>query len=179
MIYSSLTLNDVSYGASRGNGICFTMVVISACSQRTHSPFDLLARLQPPAYIAVICFVLFLLMVGCTDTARPPLTGDLPVTAPVAVHAGESIQVVVGPVEVDNGTPIGMVSVGAFGPRVYNTVFSAGMAAFTIPSEHTLQPGYLALIVAVESARGEASIILIPSRTTSTRRAGTINLVHD
>lgn len=124
--------------------------------------------------------VLLLVLVACVSEARQPLTGTLPVMAPLTALAGQEIQVVVGPVDVDNGTPIGMVLVGTYGPRVYNTVFASGVAAFTIPSEHTLQPGYLALIVAVDKARGEASIVLIPNRSASAARPqSATNLVNE
>lgn len=112
-----------------------------------------------------------LIVQACGGGSGPiPLTGVLPVAAPNAAHAGQSIQVTVGPVEVDNGTPIGMVLVGTFGPRVYNSVFEAGMAQFIIPPEHTLQPGYVALIFAAQEARGEASIVLFTASRSSTTR---------
>jgi hypothetical protein len=145
------------------------MVFVSAWYLRARFQFHFPGCLQPVLPMVAVWLCTLVCLAGCMGANRLPLTGDLPVAAPLASHAGEAIQIVVGPVEVDNGTPIGMVLVGTFGPRVYNTVFTSGIAAFIIPAEHTLQPGYLALIVAVDSARGEASIILIPSRTTSTQ----------
>lgn len=95
------------------------------------------------------------------------LTGDLPINAPKIANAGDEIAVTVGPVSVNNNTPIGLVVVGTHGPRVYNTVFESGLAHFIIPPKDTRQPGYLALIAASEDARGETSIILNQDRTAS------------
>ncbi|GAB4516223.1 MAG: hypothetical protein OHK0046_21180 [Anaerolineae bacterium] len=73
----------------------------------------------------------------------------------------------IGPVSASNGTPVGLIMLGTYGPKVYNTVFDAGVAHFVIPSKDTRQPGYLALIAAAEDARGEASIILLSEGTAS------------
>lgn len=111
------------------------------------------------------------LLTQCTSGAA--LTGNLPIEAPDVANAGDQIAVTIGPVSADNGTPVGLVMLGTYGSRVYRAEFHAGMAHFTIPAEHTLQPGYLALIVAAEEARGEASIILFSTK------ASTIEYVPD
>lgn len=98
------------------------------------------------------------------DDAAPTLTGNLPIRAPRAAAAGDTIQVIVGPVQASNGTPIGLVSVGLYGPMLYNSVFESGIANFTIPADHTDQPGYLALIAAADHARGQTSIRLLARR---------------
>jgi hypothetical protein len=115
-----------------------------------------LVRIGTPITLAV------LLISACAliHTANRTLTGDLPIAAPASAFAGEAIVVTVGPVAASNGTPIGLVMVGAYGPRVYNTVFESGIASFIIPAEDTRQPGYLALIAAADDARGEVSIRL-------------------
>jgi len=103
-----------------------------------------------------------LFITACTqaDKIIPTLTGNIPIHAPSTASAGSSIDIRVGPVNVANGTPIGLVMVGVHGPKVYHTVFQNGLAHFKIPSSDTYQPGYVALIVASQEARGEASIIV-------------------
>jgi hypothetical protein len=91
------------------------------------------------------------------------LRGTLPIVAPQAINAGETVNVTVGPVTVNDGTLVGLVMVGSHGPRVYRSTFEEGFASFVIPGEHTLQPGYLALIAASESARGETGVVLRPN----------------
>ena len=107
-----------------------------------------------------------LFVTACTqaDKIIPTLTGNIPIHAPSTASAGSSIDVTIGPVNVANGTPIGLVMVGIHGPKVYNTVFQNGEAHFKIPSSDTYQPGYVALIVASQEARGEASIIVFSPR---------------
>jgi hypothetical protein len=109
---------------------------------------------------AITLAVLLIGACALMHNATRTLTGDLPIAAPSSAFAGEAIFVTVGPVAASNGTPIGLVMIGAYGPRVYNTVFESGIASFIIPAEDTRQPGYLALIVAADDARGEASIRL-------------------
>lgn len=104
------------------------------------------------------------------DDAAPTLTGNLPIRAPRAAAAGDTIQVIVGPVQASNGTPIGLVSVGLYGPMLYNSVFESGIAEFIIPSGDTEQPGYLALIAAADNARGQASILLFNQEGSSIGR---------
>lgn len=109
-----------------------------------------------------------LIITACTSVpvTIPKLTGNIPIHAPATASAGSAIEVSVGPLNVANGTPIGLVMVGVHGPKVYNTVFTNGEAFFKIPSTDTFQPGYVALIVASENARGEASIIVFtPNRS--------------
>lgn len=84
------------------------------------------------------------------------------------------MNVTIGPVEVNDGTLVGLVMVGKHGPRVYRGMFEQGIAFFTIPGEHTRQPGQIAFIAASESARGEFSMVLHPS--TSPLRTDDANL---
>lgn len=107
-----------------------------------------------------------LFITACTqaDKIIPTLTGNIPIHAPSVANAGSAIDIVVGPVNVADGTPIGLVIVGVHGPKVYNTVFQDGQAYFKIPPNDTYQPGYVALIVASQEARGEASIIVFSPR---------------
>jgi hypothetical protein len=115
----------------------------------------------------VMTWALFagILLLGFPPTAQrhpPALSGNLPIAAPQAIHAGETMQVIIGPVaQAQNGTPVGLVIVGAYGPHVYQSVFQAGQDHFHIPSDATLQSGYLALIAAAEEARGGASVRLV------------------
>jgi hypothetical protein len=126
--------------------------------------FSLPGRLGWLCRLLVIAVLLLaLLLIAAGDGLSPHgtrLTGDLPIGAPRVASTGDQINVEIGPVSVSNGTPVGLVMVGAHGPRVYNATFEAGMAHFVIPSGDTLQPGYLALIVAADDARGETSILL-------------------
>ncbi|MDX1991438.1 MAG: hypothetical protein SF029_03570 [bacterium] len=141
--------------------------------------FEAAQRLQTHLLMLVLSLALVLASACAGGTLRQPLSGVLPVAAPNAVRAGSQIEVIVGPVDVDNGTPIGMVMVGAYGPRAYSAVFQAGLAHFIIPSEHTLQPGYLALIFAAEEARGETSIVLVSTRSSSAKASTSTNLIHE
>jgi hypothetical protein len=90
------------------------------------------------------------------------LTGKLPINAPSTITVGDSVDVTVGPVSVTDGTRVGLVMVGKHGPRIYRGEFEQGIAHFIIPGEHTLQPGYLAIIAAADSARGEVGVLLRP-----------------
>ncbi len=108
----------------------------------------------------MVAYSLSLIANACTSHTPPYLTGSLPIEAPRVAYAGDQIEIIIGPVAAHNGTPIGLVMVGTYGPKVYNTVFQSGLAYFTIPSGDTLQPGYLAFIAAADDARGEISIIL-------------------
>jgi hypothetical protein len=110
--------------------------------------------------------LLLILITACStpETIIPKLTGTIPIHAPNIASAGSPIEILIGPINVANGTPIGLVMVGVHGPKVYNTIFTDGQAYFKIPSTDTYQPGYVALIVASEDARGEASIIVFPPK---------------
>jgi hypothetical protein len=108
-------------------------------------------------------FTLLLLLIAACQPAPHILTGNLPIEAPQSITVGDTVNVKVGPIIVSDGTTVGLVMVGKHGPRVYRSTFESGVAQFTIPSEHTLQPGYLALIAAAESARGETGVLLRPS----------------
>jgi hypothetical protein len=143
--------------------------------------FAIDAAPQRQNHLLILALTLALILASACagGTLQQPLSGILPIAAPNAVRAGSQIEVIVGPVEVDNGTPIGMVMVGAYGPRAYNAVFQAGLAHFIIPSEHTLQPGYLALIFAAEEARGETSIVLVSTRSSSAKASTSTNLIHE
>ena len=124
---------------------------------------SLSTRLRLPCRFLIVVAVLALLLISAGAGMSPQVTrlsGDLPIGAPRVASTGDQINVQIGPVSVSNGTPVGLVMVGAHGPRVYNATFEAGMAHFVIPSGDTSQPGYLALIVAADDARGEASILL-------------------
>ncbi len=106
-----------------------------------------------------------MLIVGCapqSDTRAIQLSGDLPIDAPRVASIGERINVTIGPLaEVPDGTRIGLVTMSNYGPHTYNTTFRGGLARFVIPSRHTTLPGYVALIAAVDDARGEASVVLV------------------
>lgn len=113
-----------------------------------------------------------IVITACTraDKIVPTLTGNIPIHAPTTARIGSAIEVIVGPVDVANGTPIGLVMVGVHGPKVYNTVFQNGEAHFKIPPSDMYQPGYVALIVASQEARGEASIIVLSPRHSKAER---------
>lgn len=116
--------------------------------------------------LSIVALLWLTVAVACTRNTE--LTGILPIEAPALANAGEKIAVTVGPVpDATNGTAVGLVMLGTYGPRVYRAEFESGLAMFTIPADHTLQPGYLALIAASENARGEASIILFSNPTTT------------
>ncbi|MDX2075057.1 MAG: hypothetical protein SFZ02_01390 [bacterium] len=114
----------------------------------------------PKFFRRLILLLIFITACSAPETFIPKLTGTIPIHAPDVASAGSPIEISIGPVNVANGTPIGLVMVGVHGPKVYNTVFTDGQAYFKIPSSDTYQPGYVALIVASEDARGEASIIV-------------------
>ncbi|NJL57813.1 hypothetical protein HC928_23790 [bacterium] len=127
--------------------------------------YQSVGRWQRAVIVFLAALLLIFILSQCTSDSR--LTGYLPIEAPMVANAGDQIAITIGPVVVDNGTPVGLVMLGTYGPRVYRTEFQSGLAYFTIPAEHTLQPGYLALIVAAEEARGEASIILFSTEAST------------
>lgn len=91
------------------------------------------------------------------------LSGSLPLHAPSAIVAGDTITVTVGPVTVEDGIHVGLVMVGRHGPRLYQSRFEQGIARFDIPGEHTLEPGFFAFIAASQDARGEIGMIFYPN----------------
>ncbi|TVR24576.1 MAG: hypothetical protein EA396_01210 [Anaerolineaceae bacterium] len=105
---------------------------------------------------------LLLMVVSCAPSQQSPiLSGQLPVSAPPTAQVGHTIEVSVGPVPESGGKSIGLVVISANGPFTYSAVFDEhNMAYFTIPTDVTGQSGYIALILAVEDARAEASILL-------------------
>jgi len=113
---------------------------------------------------ALIATVIFSRII--TTKLSPQLTGDLPIDVPTVAYVGDHIAVKIGPVSTRNGTPIGLIMVGAHGPKVYHTVFESGVAHFNIPAGDTQQPGYLAFIAASHTARGEASTVLFSNPNT-------------
>jgi hypothetical protein len=112
---------------------------------------------------------LFLLLVaqsGCAGQAPAHLPfrleGDLPISAPASISAGESIPVTVGPVTSVDGTPVTLVVVGSYGPRVYEGVLAGGRVQFTIPASDTMDSGVVDLLVAAEDAQASAQILVQP-----------------
>lgn len=105
---------------------------------------------------------LLLMVVSCAPPQESPiLSGQLPVSVPPTAQVGHTIEVSVGPVPKSDGKSIGLVVVSANGPFTYSAIFDEyDMAYFTIPADVTGQSGYIALIIAVEDARAEASILL-------------------
>lgn len=125
-------------------------------------PYD---RRHKDIVLSILKHLAVLSLLFVLTTCQPvdqPLSGDLPIFAPEAINVGDVVHVQVGPVHVRDGTLVGLVMVGKHGPRVYRSTFEEGIARFTIPGEHTMQPGYLALIAAADSARGEAGVLLRP-----------------
>ncbi len=82
--------------------------------------------------------------------------------APQTITVGTAFTVTVGPVTVSDGTQVGLVMMGKHGPRVYHSSFTHGVAQFTIPGEHTRQPGFFAFVAAAQNARGETGMRLEP-----------------
>ena len=127
----------------------------------------------------ILLTLLCAISMACTTVdTNTQLDGNLPVLVQRTVQTGEKINITVGPVEADNGTQIGLIAVGAHGPKTYQSTFSSGMAHFVIPELHTGQPGYMALIVAAGAARGEASVTLIDRSTVSTSVIGNLENVR-
>lgn len=114
-------------------------------------------------------YSLLLLLITACQPGIIPLRGSLPIHVPAVLTTGMPITVRVGPVEVIDGTGIGLVMMGKYGPYTYHSTFQSGMAEFFIPGEHTRQAGYLAFVAAAEEARGEASLLLQPHVNRHTR----------
>lgn len=114
--------------------------------------------------VGILSILGLILLSNCT-TQPTTLQGMLPVVAPSALHSGDSLRVTVGPVADADGKSIGLVMIGAQGLNVYRSVFEADTAYFDIPQADTAQIGYLTLIAAVDDARGETVVMLLPQRT--------------
>jgi hypothetical protein len=118
------------------------------------------------AVFALLTALLCLLLIPGTCNGVPPslpaLSGILPITAPRITSAGEQIEISIGPVSAANGTPVGLVMIGARGPHIYNTTFEAGWAQIVIPASDTYQSGLLSLVAAADDARGNLSIVVYP-----------------
>lgn len=113
----------------------------------------------------LVALILLFILAACQSQG---VHGELPIHAPAAILAGESIDVLIGPVAVQNGTPVSLVMVGLHGPYVYRTQFEDGLARITIPAKVTFQPGYFMLIAASGSARGTAAVRLLVDGTSQT-----------
>lgn len=111
-----------------------------------------------------------LIVLAACQTALP-LSGNLPIQLPSFITAGQALTVTVGPVNVVDGTAIGLVMVGNLGPRLYRATFMSGTAKFDIPGEHTVQSGYLAFVAASDQARGEGGVVLTSGNRTRVHRS--------
>lgn len=71
--------------------------------------------------------------------------------------------VTIGPINIMDGTKIGLIMMGQHGPKIYKATFEEGIAEFDIPGNDTTQPGYRAFIATLGESRGEAGMLLRPS----------------
>lgn len=158
MVTHGILILSVSYGAICGPALCDSMRL----------PVERLGNLKKTAPILIVVLLFLLAACQSTEPTPGPLSGTLPIAAPDVATAGDTLRVVIGPVEAQHGAPVGLVTVGSLGPHVYRTTFDRdGMAYFQVPGDDTLQPGYMALIAASGHARGEASIVLFTSTVES------------
>ena len=108
--------------------------------------------------------VLALLAAACArrPAPSPTVSGSLPLTAPAQALVGRPIRVSVGPVTNADGTPVTLLAVGSYGPRVYRTMIHDGVASFDLPAEDTRYAGTVRLTAVAGAARGEGRINLTP-----------------
>lgn len=118
-------------------------------------------------YRASLVIVLGLLigLFGCTSTQavdRPVLSGNLPLKVPGKIGVGDGFEVLAGPIPAVDGTSIDLVTLGSYGPKVYQSIFKDGLARFLIPGEDTKQAGQVSLVATSGAARSEAKMLINP-----------------
>ena len=90
------------------------------------------------------------------------LSGALVIDAATSARVGDSVTVTVGAPTASNGQPITLTMLGSYGPRIYRSTFSDGVARILIPNTDTQQSGAATLIATAGEARGEATLTLEP-----------------
>jgi hypothetical protein len=104
-------------------------------------------------------------LTGCGSPAPAApvstLTGELPVRAPQSIQAGATAEIIIGPVAAaKSGTPVRLVAVGSYGPRIYQGAFDGAQARFVLPGEDTRQSGYMSLTAISGEAIGETGLTI-------------------
>ncbi len=119
------------------------------------------------------CYVLGLglLLAGCafggtaeSITTESSLSGSLPVSAPETAEVGTTVTVSVGPVEAPDNTTVNLVTIGSYGMRLYQELFTGGSVQFVLPPEHTAHSGVVTLLASSGGARGTTTLTLEPGR---------------
>lgn len=109
--------------------------------------------------------LLSLLLVACTQQQQPVepiLTGTLPVSAPQTAPVGQPLTVTIGPVAGSDGATATLVAVGSYGTQLYRAPFREGVASIEVAQEQTRRAGVLTLAARSGTARGAASLQLVP-----------------
>jgi hypothetical protein len=104
---------------------------------------------------------LSLFLVACrgeeAPTEPPALAGNLYIDAPATAVVGETVELLVGPINAADNTPVFLTILGSYGPNVLRAQFEGGMAWFQIPAEMTTRSGTVSLVATAGNARGPRS----------------------
>jgi hypothetical protein len=75
---------------------------------------------------------------------------------------GETVELLVGPINAADNTPVFLTILGSYGPNLLRAQFEGGMAWFQIPAEMTTRSGTVSLVATAGNARGQATLQLLP-----------------
>jgi len=104
-------------------------------------------------------------LVGCgkAPIAISPLTGNLVISVARTITAGQPVVVTIGPTAASNSTPVTLLVVGSYGPRIYQASFHNKMAHVALPGKETQQSGVVTLTALAGQAQGSTQMLINPS----------------
>jgi len=96
--------------------------------------------------------------------AGPPRgsAGPLAIAAPEIVQVGRVVTVGIRSESARDGTPVVLIALGSYGPRLHRARFTHGRAQVTLLAADTRQSGLVTLLAIAGAARGTATLRLVP-----------------
>lgn len=119
--------------------------------------------------IALLITALALMLMACgRDQAADPVPlapAELPMRSVLSIEAGDSISILLGPIDVADGTPVQVIATGSFGTLRFADTFQDGEARLTLsaePEHHafTQTAGYVTLRAQAAHFQGEHSFTI-------------------
>jgi hypothetical protein len=99
------------------------------------------------------------------SSSQLTLAGNLVINVPQTVAVGESVAVTIGPVVGADGATATLVAVGSYGTQAYRAPFRSGIARIELSAEQTRRSGLITLLAQAGTARGTASVHMVPRMT--------------
>jgi len=90
------------------------------------------------------------------------LTGVLPIQVAESATVGEELDVLVGPINAADGTPVVLTMLGSFGPRILRSEFKDNQAYFRITADLSTRAGWVDIVATSGEAKGSAILHLLP-----------------